>query len=43
MTSMADHRVWQDVYRPDHHGRELYVKFTLDTKRSPLLISFKEA
>jgi len=36
MTSMAAHRVWQDVYRPRVKERELYVKFTL-------LISFKEA
>ena len=30
MTSMADHRVWQDVYKPSVDGRTLYVKFTLD-------------
>jgi len=43
MTSMADHRVWQDVYRPHVKGRELYVKFTLDSQGALLLISFKEA
>jgi motility quorum-sensing regulator / GCU-specific mRNA interferase toxin len=43
MTSIADHRVWQDVYKPKAGGRTLYVKFTLDSQRAPLLISFKEA
>jgi hypothetical protein len=37
MTSIANHRVWQD------EGRELYVKFTLDSQGALLLISFKEA
>ena len=43
MTSMSDHRVWQDVYKPSAAGRALYVKFTLDARQAPLLISFKEA
>ena len=43
MTSMADHKVWQDVYKPRIGGRTLYVKFTLDARQAPLLISFKEA
>jgi motility quorum-sensing regulator / GCU-specific mRNA interferase toxin len=43
MTSHADHRVWQDVYWPKTDGRELYVKFTLDTRHALFLISFKEA
>ena len=43
MTSYADHRVWQDVYRPKAAGIELYVKFTLDAQRALFLISFKEA
>jgi motility quorum-sensing regulator / GCU-specific mRNA interferase toxin len=43
MRSMADHRVWQDVYRAHVKGRELYVKFTLDSQGALLLISFKEA
>ena len=30
MTSYADHRVWQDVYKPKAAGTELYVKVTLD-------------
>jgi motility quorum-sensing regulator/GCU-specific mRNA interferase toxin len=43
MTSIADHRVWQDVYKPEVEGRTLYVKFTLDAQQALLLISFKEA
>ena len=43
MTSLADHRVWQDVYKPRVGGRTIYVKFTLDAQQAPLLISFKEA
>jgi motility quorum-sensing regulator/GCU-specific mRNA interferase toxin len=43
MTSHANHRVWQDVYRPKVSGTELYVKFTLDAMDALLLISFKEA
>jgi motility quorum-sensing regulator/GCU-specific mRNA interferase toxin len=43
MTSMADHRIWQDVYKPTVGGRTLYVKFTLDAQQDLLLISFKEA
>jgi len=39
----ADHRVWQDVYKPSVGERTLYVKFTLDAQQAPLLISFKEA
>ena len=43
MTSASDHRIWQDVYKPNVAGRELYVKFTLDAQQALLLISFKEA
>ena len=43
MTSLADHRVWQDVYKPRVSGKVLYVKFTLDAQQSLFLISFKEA
>ena len=43
MTSMAVHRVWQDVYKPSVSGRTLYVKFTLDAQKVLFLISFKEA
>jgi motility quorum-sensing regulator/GCU-specific mRNA interferase toxin len=43
MTSLADHRVWQDVYKPVHGDRMLCVKFTRDARQALLLISFKEA
>jgi len=43
MTSYADHRVWQDVYRLKAAGAEVYIKFTLDARKALFLISFKEA
>ena len=43
MTSNSNHAIWQDVYKPRHDGRTLYVKFTIDASKSLLLISFKEA
>lgn len=43
MTSISDHKVWQDVYKPIDGGRTLYVKFTLDARQALFLISFKEA
>ncbi len=43
MTSHADHRVWQDVYKPKAVSTELYVKVTLDARQALFLISFKEA
>ena len=43
MTSVSDHRIWQDVYKPKVVGQTLYVKFTLDARQDLLLISFKEA
>ena len=43
MTSMTNHKIWQDVYKPKVGGRTLYVKFTRDAKDALFLISFKEA
>ncbi len=43
MTSQANSRIWQDVYKPTAGGAGLYVKFTLDAMGSLFLISFKEA
>jgi motility quorum-sensing regulator/GCU-specific mRNA interferase toxin len=43
MTSYADHRVWQDVYRTKAAGAEVYVKVTVDARKALFLISFKEA
>ena len=42
MPSDINSAIWQDVYKPSVAGRELYVKFTLDTRGELLLISFKE-
>lgn len=42
MPSQVDPAMWQDVYKPLSEGRELYVKFTLDSQGEYLLISFKE-
>jgi motility quorum-sensing regulator/GCU-specific mRNA interferase toxin len=42
MPSEIDPAIWQDVYKPVVGGRELYVKFTRDTRGRLLLISFKE-
>ena len=41
MTSMADHRIWQDVYHVPLGDIVLYVKFTADPD-GYLVISFKE-
>lgn len=43
MTSLADNKIWQDVYKPKARGRQLYVKFTRDARQELFLISFKEA
>lgn len=40
MTTYADHRIWQDVYRPWVNGRQAYVKLTL--RGDLLIVSFKE-
>jgi motility quorum-sensing regulator/GCU-specific mRNA interferase toxin len=42
MPSDRDPAIWQDVYKPVVAGRELYVKFTVDSQGQLLLISFKE-
>lgn len=42
MPSNINPVIRQDVYKPIIGGRELYVKFTLDTQGELLLISFKE-
>ena len=40
MTSHADHRVWQDVYRPSTPAGAAYVKLTVVD--DVLIVSFKE-
>jgi motility quorum-sensing regulator/GCU-specific mRNA interferase toxin len=40
MTTHADHRIWQDVYRPHTEFGRLYVKLTVTD--DVLIVSFKE-
>jgi motility quorum-sensing regulator/GCU-specific mRNA interferase toxin len=42
MTSIADARLWQDVYHVPSSAGVLYVKFTADVVFEFLLLSFKE-
>jgi motility quorum-sensing regulator/GCU-specific mRNA interferase toxin len=41
MTSLADHRIWQDVYHVPFEETVLYVKFTVDLN-GHIVISLKE-
>ena len=40
MTIHADHRIWQDVYRPATDAGEVYLKLTVIDH--VLILSFKE-
>lgn len=40
MTTHADHRDWQDVYRSEWNGIMLYIKFQRDGDY--FVVSFKE-
>lgn len=40
VTTHADHRIWQDVYRPMTHVGRIYLKLTVF--EDVLIISFKE-
>ena len=40
MTTHADHRIWQDVYRPATSAGEVYLKLTVIDEL--LIVSFKE-
>ena len=40
MTTHADHRIWQDVYRPATSAGEVYLKLTVIDQ--VLIVSFKE-
>jgi motility quorum-sensing regulator/GCU-specific mRNA interferase toxin len=40
MTTHADHRIWQDVYRPITQVGEVYLKLTVID--DVLIVSFKE-
>ena len=40
MTTHADHKVWQDVYRPSTPAGDVYLKLTVIDDL--LIVSFKE-
>ena len=40
MTTHADHKIWQDVYRPMTKAGEVYLKLTVID--DVLIVSFKE-
>jgi motility quorum-sensing regulator/GCU-specific mRNA interferase toxin len=40
MTTHADHRIWQDVYRPMTAAGRVYLKLTVI--EDVLIVSFKE-
>jgi motility quorum-sensing regulator / GCU-specific mRNA interferase toxin len=40
MTTHADHRIWQDVYRPSTKVGDVYIKLTVID--DVLIVSFKE-
>jgi motility quorum-sensing regulator/GCU-specific mRNA interferase toxin len=40
MTTHADHRIWQDVYRPSTTAGPVYLKLTV--LEDVLIVSFKE-
>ena len=40
MTTYADHRIWQDVYRPKTSAGDVYLKLTVVD--DVLIVSFKE-
>jgi motility quorum-sensing regulator/GCU-specific mRNA interferase toxin len=42
MTTVADHRVWQNVYHVPARGLVLYVKFQADVVTEFTVMSFKE-
>jgi motility quorum-sensing regulator/GCU-specific mRNA interferase toxin len=40
MTTYADHKIWQDVYRPTTNAGEVYLILTVVD--DVLIVSFKE-
>jgi len=40
MTTHGDHKIWQDVYRPNTDAGEVYLKLTVVDE--VLIVSFKE-
>lgn len=42
MTTVANHAIWQDVYKPTYKNHHLYVKVQLNESQSAVVISFKQ-
>lgn len=42
MTTLKDHRLWQDVYHVPSQGLTLYIKFEADVVTEFSVVSFKE-
>lgn len=42
MTTLKDHRLWQDVYHVPSQGLTLYIKFQADVVTEFSVVSFKE-
>jgi len=42
MTTLADHRIWQDVYHVPSRGLTLYIKFQAAVVTEFVVVSFKE-
>ncbi len=42
MTTLSDHRAWQDVYHAPARELTLYVKFQADVVTKFVVVSFKE-
>lgn len=42
MTSHGDHKLWQDVYRPDTSFGKIYVKLQIGSSVQVVVVSFKE-
>ena len=42
MTTLKDHRLWQDVYHVPWQGLTLYIKFQADVITEFSAVSFKE-
>jgi motility quorum-sensing regulator / GCU-specific mRNA interferase toxin len=42
MTTLKDHRLWQDVYHVPWEGLTLYIKFQADVITEFSVVSFKE-
>lgn len=42
MTTHFDHKLWQDVYKPDWEGIPLYIKLQVNEEDGAVIISFKK-